>query len=140
VKERVRCEICGKCFCSKFTLKRHYPTHDGQYQFTCPTCGLGFVGKYYLDTHIKAKHSTGKSYQCSACYKCFGYKSNLNAHMKKFHINNGISEAAGMDYWQSLVNLLHVLFVICSALCYLQGSIFSVSSSFPSFGFRLLTI
>jgi uncharacterized Zn-finger protein len=79
------CDICGKVFCSKFTLKRHYQTHSGNYKYNCELCGLGFVAKCYLDTHVGAKHTAVKLFTCDICERSFGYKSNLTAHKRSFH-------------------------------------------------------
>ena len=38
-----------------------------------------------LNLHIKTVHEKRKDFECKVCYKAFGYRVNLNKHMKTIH-------------------------------------------------------
>lgn len=48
------CEICGKCFRLRKSLKRHIVTHSTEKPFECLVCGQLFAQEGYLKSHGKA--------------------------------------------------------------------------------------
>jgi len=96
------CKFCGKKFCDPATLRKHIKyihTDNGlmEKQFVCRKCHKRFRWKNSLKTHLQTQHQQNqnstltlkerKVYVCpvNECQISFTYKSNCNAHLKKFH-------------------------------------------------------
>lgn len=77
----LNCDICGKRFYWRGSLRRHRLSHDGVYSYNCTTCGKGFTSWDALDGH-SAKHNQLKRYSCSKCEKMFWYRSSALKHEK----------------------------------------------------------
>ncbi|XP_014237652.1 gastrula zinc finger protein XlCGF7.1-like [Trichogramma pretiosum] len=86
------CHICYK----SFEYKKDYLTHlrevhsncqrkrpvksklNEKKTFKCDKCDRSFVGKKYLDDHIRMRH---KIFECKACHKSFGENNKLKRHI-----------------------------------------------------------
>lgn len=57
---RFPCEICGKEYSKKWSLKVHMYSHEPEDKlpYRCEVCGLTFVIRNKLHSHIKLKHSS----------------------------------------------------------------------------------
>eukprot|EP01083_Nonionella_stella_P020808 57722_1 len=99
-----KCEWCQKAFCDPATLRKHIKhihCENGLIQkpFVCRKCHKRFRWKHSLKTHLETQHKNvvclkeRRIYKCPAneCEVSFTYKSNCNAHFKKFHANIVVS-------------------------------------------------
>ena len=78
------CKDCGKAFKHRANLTRHKRIHSGKKQ-KCEVCGREFVQKDTLKTHLLL-HSTGpKRFKCSVCNKDFHHKVSLKEHIERHH-------------------------------------------------------
>ncbi|XP_041830919.1 zinc finger protein 572-like isoform X2 [Melanotaenia boesemani] len=76
---------CDKFFRSTSEVKRHVLVHHStQRPFKCDTCGKGFIGKSYLDAHVKI-HSGEKPFACSICGKRFPKAYSMLRHKTLLH-------------------------------------------------------
>ncbi|XP_059148753.1 uncharacterized protein LOC131935988 isoform X2 [Physella acuta] len=76
------CELCGKSFLFKSTLKTHFSTHSKVRPYVCTQCGKGFKSKATLYTH-KYVHRESHAFPCNICGKAFKTKHFCAAHMKR---------------------------------------------------------
>ncbi|XP_063370750.1 zinc finger protein 658B-like [Cydia amplana] len=78
------CDICGKIFQRKNSLKHHIKTHSiqskskdfkwnniGEKSYNCETCGKRFLTRGQLNRHIRI-HTDIRPYSCDVCEKRFG--------------------------------------------------------------------
>ncbi|KAL4710373.1 hypothetical protein ACJJTC_003770 [Scirpophaga incertulas] len=81
-KEDLTCEICGKEFTTKATLRNHRDIHDTnrEKRFTCDFCGKAFFDNTNLKNHLKL-HSK-KTEECHICNRKFHAKPYLKNHLK----------------------------------------------------------
>ena len=89
-KPEYACTKCEKRFHQKSNLKVHMKRrHGDMYKaiHTCKICNGGFLKVIDLKAHRKREHAIGnarvKQFKCSSCLKVFGWKGNLQNHMKK---------------------------------------------------------
>ncbi|XP_023333166.1 zinc finger protein 2 homolog isoform X2 [Eurytemora carolleeae] len=80
---KYKCDICGKCLTSNYSLKKHKMLHWDNKPFVCLVCGKRFVQNSHLTLHVQ-KHSGIRSHLCIECGKSFTTKGHLKEHMK-FH-------------------------------------------------------
>ena len=71
--EKVQCPICGAWVKS---LRKHKRAHS-HVQLECNICGKTYPSKESLKTHIKFTHLTGKDFHCSLCDKSFKRERSL---------------------------------------------------------------
>ena len=55
-KEAIRCDICSKCFSTKWNLERHLKCHLKNNFYPCKMCKDVFFNERGLHSHIRAKH------------------------------------------------------------------------------------
>uniref|UniRef100_A0A1B0CR37 C2H2-type domain-containing protein n=1 Tax=Lutzomyia longipalpis TaxID=7200 RepID=A0A1B0CR37_LUTLO len=82
-KEKVACEICGKCV-SRTSIASHHLVHVKENTCFCALCGRGFKAKKYLEIHMKI-HTQEKNYTCKYCEMSFVHSHTLKAHILKLH-------------------------------------------------------
>ena len=95
---RVSCDMCNKTFASLNTLKSHQKyAHSNEKNEQCTYCDKKFKQKRDLRFHLAKIHDVdlftekyGESYEkaafkCGKCESTFGYKKNLNAHIRSKH-------------------------------------------------------
>ena len=86
-----KCEVCGKSFAYKSSLKTHekrckYSARKlVQIEFTCSECKDCFKTKKNLVDHQRGQHGN-KRFPCDVCGKTFKWRSSLSYH--KRHVNH----------------------------------------------------
>ncbi|XP_055326365.1 zinc finger protein 25-like [Sitodiplosis mosellana] len=83
----VLCDLCGKVFYGKDTLKVHRRLHIDEKQFECTFCSKAFKTMQYLRTHLRIHTSTERPFNCSFCDMSFKLKDHWRAHERR-HIEN----------------------------------------------------
>lgn len=53
IKQRVRCDVCGKCYSSKSYLTKHMEIHNPKAP-QCPKCDRKFRNDMSLQQHLKS--------------------------------------------------------------------------------------
>ncbi|XP_041369547.1 putative zinc finger protein 702 [Gigantopelta aegis] len=83
-RETCYCNICGRRFDYKRSLREHMLNHEGKRKFPCPynTCGKSFARKAHMLDHLNG-HSGIKPYTCDRCHKQFGGKYTFLGHVKQ---------------------------------------------------------
>ena len=87
---RHECDVCGRKFTEKRSLKRHINAihGDGDVQtFECSVCSKVFNVKGNLTQHLSTVHGVGdvKTFECDVCSKIFNRKSSLTLHLRCVH-------------------------------------------------------
>lgn len=86
-----QCDVCGRQFRERGTLKEHHRIHTGAMPFTCEFCGKSFRFKGVLTTH-RRQHTGERPYSCLECQHHFTNWPNYNKHMKRRHgINTSVT-------------------------------------------------
>ncbi|KAJ6640700.1 Zinc finger protein, partial [Pseudolycoriella hygida] len=79
------CELCGKSFKNKTSLKKHSYSHSGERPFGCTYCSKRFTVKDKLKNHIM-RHENIKNFECSYCgtrkVTMAELKIHMNSHTK----------------------------------------------------------
>jgi uncharacterized Zn-finger protein len=80
---RFACEHrgCTDSFNTRFSLKRHMKTHNGEKPFACEFCSKSFAEKSTLVRHLRI-HTGEKPFSCSYsnCGRTFSDRTNLKRH------------------------------------------------------------
>ncbi|XP_014871933.1 zinc finger protein 93-like isoform X2 [Poecilia latipinna] len=80
-KRPFKCDICGRRYTRKRTLKKHYRIHTDERPFSCQLCRKSFSQSSSLTVH-KRIHTGERPFLCQSCGKSFSQLSNLNRHKK----------------------------------------------------------
>lgn len=83
VKQKNKCQTCGKVFTRSWLLKGHMRTHTGERPFKCstPGCDKAFADKSNLRSHMMIHSVTSKNHSCRKCGRSFAQKRYLHKHM-----------------------------------------------------------
>lgn len=79
------CEICGKFYTTKSSLKTHERTHHGMHVESTVKCHIcsKFVSAKQMSSHLKTYH--GGEVECPECKKKFKSLKYLWDHQNKVH-------------------------------------------------------
>ncbi|ELU05127.1 hypothetical protein CAPTEDRAFT_85592, partial [Capitella teleta] len=78
---RPECEICGKKFVYRDSLKKHYlHTHSDERKHECPTCGKTFKRHADKEYHVNTMHMNIYKYFCNICGHGVHRKQYLKNH------------------------------------------------------------
>ncbi|XP_042233090.1 zinc finger and BTB domain-containing protein 7A-like isoform X4 [Homarus americanus] len=83
--KRHHCPYCNYTTDVSTCLMRHVRTHTGEKPFLCPYCPQRVTRKATLISHIHC-HTGEKPLACRYCSYVCRQKSNMNRHMKKYHM------------------------------------------------------
>lgn len=83
-ERRFNCEVCGKGFFSKGSLKEHGIVHTKERPEQCNMCGRRLINKKALVLHQRL-HTGERPFQCSVCGERFLSSSRRHVHMKNRH-------------------------------------------------------
>lgn len=82
VDEEFACEICGKKYRCKSSLRKHRKIHDAPLK--CDLCVKGFSSEDSYNRHMKL-HDGFRPFKCDHCYNTFTAAGHLKTHMKRLH-------------------------------------------------------
>ncbi|VDK30613.1 unnamed protein product [Dibothriocephalus latus] len=105
------CEVCGKSFKQKSTLKRQIAAvHKELRNYVCEVCGQDFTRKTTMNKHIDVIHKGRRDFVCDVCGRTFAGKSNPNRHMDLVHteLRPFVCEVCGEDFKQKKVLNEHI--------------------------------
>uniref|UniRef100_A0A1A8EV89 C2H2-type domain-containing protein n=1 Tax=Nothobranchius korthausae TaxID=1143690 RepID=A0A1A8EV89_9TELE len=75
------CDVCGRIYSHKNSLKTHKIKHTGNKDFVCQECGKSFFLRAHLVAHVRT-HSGDKPFKCNICGKTFTQGQTLLAHKR----------------------------------------------------------
>ena len=89
-KPKLVCELCGKDFKTKSTLRCHVinvHTPEDQRPYKCSFCPKGFLNSRYLLTHVERDHKGNRAFKCRAigCDRTFTLPEVRKRHEKRDH-------------------------------------------------------
>ena len=89
-KPNLVCELCGKNFKTKSTLRCHVinvHTPEDQRPYKCDLCPKGFLNSRYLLTHVERDHKGNRAFTCraSGCERTFTLPEVRKRHEKRDH-------------------------------------------------------
>ena len=89
-KPNLVCELCGKNFKTKSTLRCHVinvHTPEHQRPYKCDLCPKGFLNSRYLLTHVERDHKGNRAFTCRAmgCDRTFTLPEVRKRHEKRDH-------------------------------------------------------
>lgn len=76
-----KCNVCPRQYVTKSRLNEHMKIHDGKNFVKCEECGKLYCSKKSLNLHKISAHSSEKKFICQICGKAFLYKHHLNNHL-----------------------------------------------------------
>merc|ERR1719507_997937 len=82
------CQTCGRKFKHKKELSLCEKRHQGRYDHACRDCDKKFLSKKKLDMHIRV-HTGEKPFSCPFCDHRCARRDNMNSHIKKNHKESG---------------------------------------------------
>ncbi|XP_075989943.1 uncharacterized protein LOC142985577 isoform X2 [Anticarsia gemmatalis] len=79
--ERQKCDLCGKTFRDRTSLRTHLFIHKGVKEYSCPRCDKKFLFKKAMEVHMVTHDASAHLY----CYQCdmnFKNRMSYTQHMK----------------------------------------------------------
>lgn len=80
------CEYCGLKFLGRSSLVTHIHIHTGATPFKCDTCGKSFRQRGTLTTHMRI-HTGIQPYSCMYCQTKFRHRGSMLRHGRVCHAN-----------------------------------------------------
>ncbi|XP_067635456.1 zinc finger protein 227-like [Eurosta solidaginis] len=77
----LECDICGKCFSQKSSLRHHKRLHSGEKPYKCDICEKRFAHVTNITVHMRT-HTGEKPYKCKYCETGFGRIDVLHTHLR----------------------------------------------------------
>ena len=85
--KKYSCTFCTESYAHATTLHKHIRTKHAHQIFMCRACGANnFHTRASLERHRECHHSLME--ECDQCGTLFKFRKNLNAHMKRVHMNH----------------------------------------------------
>uniref|UniRef100_A0A182NPL1 Uncharacterized protein n=1 Tax=Anopheles dirus TaxID=7168 RepID=A0A182NPL1_9DIPT len=88
--QRHECLTCGQQFRLRRSLRIHQRVHSTDQPYECNQCPKRFKSKHARNMH-QLTH-TGVRFTCELCGKSYRYKSLLNMHLRKTHMDETAAE------------------------------------------------
>ncbi|XP_023954989.2 zinc finger protein 189 [Bicyclus anynana] len=102
-----QCDVCRKCFTTKYFLKKHKRLHTGETPYACTQCNKTFTFQQSYHKHL-LYHNDEKPHTCSFCGRAFKELSTLHNHQR---IHTGekpfACETCGKCFRQRVSYLVH---------------------------------
>ncbi|XP_059619794.1 zinc finger protein 58-like [Phlebotomus argentipes] len=76
------CDLCGKNFCSRKSLRDHLRLHSGDKPYKCEDCDKTFATASHLSSHRRI-HKTAKLHKCEKCGTEYTRSYDLKKHTMK---------------------------------------------------------
>lgn len=82
------CDLCGKQFRIKWSLREHIMIEIGMKDYVCEICGKKFVIQAYLNKHMRFHmmcEGKFEGYQCEICGKKYAEEWKVKEHQRNSH-------------------------------------------------------
>uniref|UniRef100_A0A2A4JYL7 C2H2-type domain-containing protein n=1 Tax=Heliothis virescens TaxID=7102 RepID=A0A2A4JYL7_HELVI len=102
-----QCDVCRKCFTTKYFLKKHKRLHTGETPYACTQCNKTFTFQQSYHKHL-LYHNDEKPHTCSYCGRAFKELSTLHNHQRIHTGEKPFScETCGKCFRQRVSYLVH---------------------------------
>ncbi|XP_028164518.1 zinc finger protein 2 [Ostrinia furnacalis] len=102
-----QCDVCRKCFTTKYFLKKHKRLHTGETPYACTQCNKTFTFQQSYHKHL-LYHNDEKPHTCNYCGRAFKELSTLHNHQRIHTGEKPFScETCGKCFRQRVSYLVH---------------------------------
>ncbi|XP_072935438.1 uncharacterized protein [Epargyreus clarus] len=102
-----QCDVCRKCFTTKYFLKKHKRLHTGETPYACTQCNKTFTFQQSYHKHL-LYHNDEKPHTCTFCGRAFKELSTLHNHQRIHTGEKPFScETCGKCFRQRVSYLVH---------------------------------
>ncbi|XP_063392937.1 zinc finger protein ZFP2 isoform X1 [Cydia fagiglandana] len=102
-----QCDVCRKCFTTKYFLKKHKRLHTGETPYACSQCNKTFTFQQSYHKHL-LYHNDEKPHTCGYCGRAFKELSTLHNHQRIHTGEKPFScETCGKCFRQRVSYLVH---------------------------------
>ncbi|XP_026764224.2 zinc finger protein 502 [Galleria mellonella] len=102
-----QCDVCRKCFTTKYFLKKHKRLHTGETPYACTQCNKTFTFQQSYHKHL-LYHNDEKPHTCNYCGRSFKELSTLHNHQRIHTGEKPFScETCGKCFRQRVSYLVH---------------------------------